>query len=59
MEEWRMYFYFVPVEPNPPAPRTVASSSSDTMKFAVRNGAITICAIRSPGSIEASDVKWL
>ena len=35
-------YYFVPVEPNPPLPRSVSVSSSTTLNDTVRCGAITI-----------------
>ena len=37
-----------PVEPKPPAPRSVSLSSATSRKFAFRSGAGTSCAIRSP-----------
>ena len=42
--------YLLPVEPNPPVPRTVSDSSSTSSKSTFKNGAITIWAIRSLGS---------
>ena len=34
-------YYFFPVEPNPPSPRSVSVSSSASVKFTARKGAIT------------------
>ena len=42
--------HFVPVEPKPPAPRTVSESISASTNCAVRKGVRIICAMRSPGS---------
>ena len=49
--------YFTPVEPKPPAPRSVSSRVSALIKPAVRMGMNIICAMRSPrqtvkGSLE-------
>ncbi len=41
---------YFPVEPKPPAPRAVSSSASST-KAGAATGAMTICAMRSPGSM--------
>lgn len=49
----------VPVEPKPPSPRTVSLSSCFSSKSAQRKGAITICAIRSPGATVCDVVLWL
>ena len=49
----------VPVEPKPPSPRTVSLSSCFSSKSAQRKGAITICAIRSPGATVCGVVLWL
>ena len=43
--------YFFPVEPKPPAPRCVSLSSLTSTTSGVNTGAITICAIRSPGAM--------
>lgn len=51
--------HFVPVEPNPPAPRAVSVSASHTLNAARYTGAITSCAMRSPGSTRASAPLWL
>ena len=40
--------YLVPVDPKPPAPRAVSSSSSVSSKVAAAYGVNTICAMRSP-----------
>ena len=41
--------YLVPVDPNPPAPRSVSSSSETSVKAALMQGTITSWAMRSPG----------
>src|SRR3990167_1255154 len=41
--------YAIPVLPNPPTPRSVASNSSTTWKRAFNTGTMTNCAMRSPG----------
>ena len=43
--------YTVPVDPKPPAPRTVSSRVSTTSKPACTTGATIICAIRAPWAI--------
>ncbi len=40
-----------PVEPKPPAPRSVPLSASDSTISGSSTGAITICATRSSGAI--------
>ena len=42
--------YLLPVEPNPPDPRSVSSSSLTSFKTAFITGHKTICAIRNPFS---------
>ena len=46
--------FFVPVDPNPPAPRTVSLSSSLSINSTDRNGRITSWAILSCGSMVRS-----
>mgnify|MGYP007056397476 FL=1 len=53
------FFYFVPVEPKPPSPLSVSSSSSTSLKSAVMYGAKTICAILSFGSMVTGLSEWL
>ena len=43
-------YYFLPVEPNPPSPRTVSESPETSSYSTLRYGAITSCAIRSPAA---------
>src|SRR5690606_10127121 len=43
--------YFVPVWPNPPAPRALSAKLSTSSKSACTTGTTTSCAMRSPGSI--------
>jgi hypothetical protein len=50
---------FVPVDPKPPAPRAVSSSVSTTSHITVSCLAITICAMRMPGStVNGSALKF-
>jgi len=39
------------VLPNPPSPRWLAANSSTTSNSTCTTGTMTICAMRSPGSI--------
>lgn len=48
-----------PVEPNPPAPRSVASSSSTSRHSPCVTGETTNCAIRSPRWIGKLSSEWL
>ena len=44
------HLYLVPVEPKPPAPRTVSESSSESSNSAFRKGTIASCATLSAPS---------
>lgn len=45
-----LFYYFVPVEPKPPSPRSVSESSLTSVTVGTITGAITICATLSNGS---------
>lgn len=45
----RMQIYFVPVDPKPPAPRSVSSKSAASSTGITETGITTSCAMRSPG----------
>lgn len=55
----RSKHYFLPVEPKPPAPRSVSSKRSVSSNTAVTYGAMTSCAMRSPGAISCGSDEWL
>lgn len=46
---FRFVFYFVPVEPKPPVPRSVSSKFSVSSTGITETGITTSCAMRSPG----------
>lgn len=51
-------YYFLPVEPNPPSPRSVSFNSSTSSNSTERYGITTICAMRSfPAITRSSSVS--
>ena len=53
------YYYFVPVEPKPPVPRSVSERLSASSNSTRKNGVMTSWAILSPSSISCFSVEWL